>query len=141
MTSRGSRLAGLALVAVSLAGLGAACSKDSNDTKSASAQVCDSRSAFSDAVQTVANDVSSGNLGDARNNLTAVTTTFGNLVDSIKKLTDQQRQALQPQIDKIQADVQQFANLNGRGDLQGAIDTTRTDVESALSSVKTDLNC
>jgi hypothetical protein len=133
-----SRIAGLLVVAVSVVGLGVACS---DDEKSASDKVCDARSELSSDMQQVGSDLGAGNFGDARSNLDEVKTSFDNLVDEADKLADNQKQELSPQLDQVKTDVSSLTNVRSLDELRTALDTTQQDVQSALSNVQSDLNC
>jgi hypothetical protein len=132
-------LASAAVVALAFVAIGTGCS--SSGSKSASDQVCSARSDLSKAVDTVANDVRSGNLGTARNNLDQVRSAYNNLVNSFDKLTAEQRQKLQPQIDKIKADAQSLTSANSAEQIGRTLDTIGSDVQSALNTITHDLNC
>jgi len=117
---------------------GAACSGDS---KSASQQVCESRSDFSSAVSKVGDDLKSANFGEARSNASSVQSTFSDLVDSFNKLTQEQRQQLQPQVDKVKSDVSSFSDVRTLDQLQTSIDTTQSDVQAVLDQIQKSLSC
>ncbi len=146
MRSSRSTIAGTALVAVMLL-TGAACSSDSSSTSSsgssssAAQQVCAARSDFSSAVTKVGDDIRSFNLGDARSDAETVQSTFSALVDAFNKLTQEQRQKLQPQIDQVRSDVSGFSNVQNSDQFQSSVDTTRSDVQSAVDAVQSDLSC
>ena len=139
MRSPRPTLSAPALVAVTFLTL-AACGSD-NNTKTASQQVCSARSDFSSAVSTVVDDLRSFNLGDASSHAETVRSTFSSLVDAVSKLTDEQRQKLQPQIDKVKSDLSSFSNVQNSDQLQGSVDDTRSDVQSVIDSVQSDLSC
>jgi hypothetical protein len=131
-----STFPGTALVVMLLTG--AACGSSG---KSASQQVCDARSDFSSAVSTVADDLRSFNLGDARSNADTVQSTFSALVDAFNKLTEEQRQKLQPHIDQVKSDLSSFSNVGSSDQFQSALDATQSDVQSAIDAVQSDLSC
>jgi predicted nucleic acid-binding Zn-ribbon protein len=126
------------LVLVILVAAVAACSSDS---KSASEQVCESRSEFSSAVSKVGDDLKSANFGEARSNASSVQSTFSDLVDSFNKLTQEQRQQLQPQVDKVKSDVSSFSDVRNLDQLQTSIDTTQSDVQAVLDQIQKSLSC
>jgi hypothetical protein len=144
MTSLRSSLGGTALIAVVvLSGL-AACGSSkstSSSTNSASQQVCQARSDFSSAVSKVGDDLRSFNLGDARSDAETVQSTFSTLIDAFNKLTQQQRQQLQPQIDQVKSDLSSFSDVQNSDQLQSTIDTTKSDIQAAVDSVQSDLHC
>jgi hypothetical protein len=126
------------LIFVALASFGTACS---SDTKTASDQVCDSRSSFSSAVDKVKGDLQSAHFGQARSDADDVRTTFQNLVDSFQKLTNDQRQSLSPQVDQLKSDLSGFSDVSNRSELQNSVDTTRSDLQSIITSIQNDLHC
>jgi cytochrome c556 len=132
-----SRIPGTAFVAVMLL-TGAACGGSS---KSASEQVCDARSDFSSAVSKVGDDLRSFNLGDARSDVDTVRSTFSSLVEAFNKLTQEQRQKLQPQIDQVKSDLSSFSDVENSDQFQSSIDATRSHVQSAIDAVQSDLSC
>jgi cytochrome c556 len=137
MRSPGSTIPGTALVAAMVL-TGAACGGSS---KSASQQACDARSDFSSAVSKVADDLRSLNVGEARTDASDVQSTFNTLVDALNKLTQEQRQKLQPQIDQVKSDLSSFSNVTNSDELQSSIDNTKSDVQSAIDAVQSDLSC
>jgi hypothetical protein len=118
---------------------GAACGDSGG--KSASQQVCDARSDFSSAVSKVGDDLRSFNLGDARSDADTARSTFSSLVDAFNKLTEEQRQKVQPQIDQVKSDLSSFSDVENRDQLQSSIDSTRSDVQSVIDGVQSDLGC
>jgi predicted Zn-dependent protease len=125
---------------------GAACGSDSSSSStssssSAAQQVCAARSDFSSAVTKVGDDIRSFNLGDARSDAETVQSTFSALVDAFNKLTQEQRQKLQPQIDQVRSDVSGFSNVQNSDQFQSSVDATRSDVQSAVDAVQSDLSC
>ena len=138
MTILRSALVRTALISFVVGSGVAACSSNS---KSASEQVCDARSDFSGAVSKVVDDLRSLNLGEARSDADNVRSTFDELVDSINKLTQEQRQRLQPQIDKVKSDVSSFSDVQNPGDLRSSLDTTQSDVQAVVDAIQNDLEC
>jgi gamma-glutamylcysteine synthetase len=118
---------------------GAACS--SGSSKSASQQACEARSDFSSAASKVADDLRSFNLGQAQSDASDVQSTFNTLVDAVNKLTQEQRQKLQPQIDQVKSDLSSFSDVTNSDELQSSIDATKSDVQSAIDAVQSDLSC
>jgi cytochrome c556 len=117
----------------------AACGGSSS--KSASQQVCDARSDFSSAVSKVGDDLGAFNLSAASSDASTVQSTFNTLVDSVNKLTQEQRQKLQPQIDQVKSDLSSFSNVGNSDELKSAIDTTKSDVQAVVDGVQGDLSC
>jgi hypothetical protein len=130
------RVAVAVLVAGSLVAV--ACSSSG---KSASQQVCDDKAAFSSSVQQVGNDIRALNLGQAKDSAQKAVDAFNALVDSVKKLTNEQRSSLSPQVDSIQSDVSAFTDVNNASELSSALDRTRSDAQSAVDAIQSDLSC
>src|SRR5580765_6124734 len=119
MRSRSSRtLAGVALALVILTAA-AGCG---TDEKSASEQVCDARKDLSDSVDKVADEVKAGNLGDAKDDLAAVSSSFADLASAFGKLTDQQKSDLQQQVDKLKSDANALTDASTKDELSSAVD-------------------
>ncbi len=133
------RLALLLLLTGSMAA--AACSSSSTSSTNASQEVCNDRAAFSSSVQQVGNDVRSLNLGQAKDDASKAVDAFNALVDSVKKLTSEQRSSLSPQIDSIQSDVSAFSDISNVNELSSALNTTGSNAQSAIDAIKSDLNC
>ena len=139
MRSVRSAFACTALIAVAIGSSFAACS--SSGSKSASQQVCDARSDFSDAVSKVADDLRALNLGQARDDADAVRSTFDKLADSFKQLTQEQRDRLQPQIDKVKSDVSSFSDVRSVDEIRSSLDSTQSDVKVVVDAIQSDLKC
>lgn len=139
MRSRQSKLASGVVVALALVAVGTGCS--SSGSKSASDQVCSARSDLSNAVNKVADDVRSANFGAARSGLDEVRSASKTLVDSFDKLTSEERQRLQPQIDKIKSDVQSLTSASSADQISSTLHTVGSDVQSLLTTIKDDLHC
>jgi hypothetical protein len=116
----------------------AACSSGG---KSASQQVCDDKSAFSSSVQQVGNDIRALNIGQARESASKAIDAFNALVDSVKKLSEEKRQSVSPHLDNIQSDVSAFTDVNNASELSSDVDRTRSDAQSAVDAIQSDLNC
>jgi hypothetical protein len=116
----------------------AACSSSG---KSASQQVCDDKSAFSSSVQQVGNDIRALNLGQAKDSASKAVDAFSALVDSVKKLSEEKQQSFSPQLENIQSDVSAFTDVNNASELSSALDRTRSDAQSAVDAIQSDLNC
>jgi gas vesicle protein len=129
------------VVALLVAGSLAAVAACSSGGKSASQQVCDDKSAFSSSVQQVGNDIRALNLGQARDSASKAVDAFNQLVDSVRKLSDEKRQSVSPHLDNIQSDVSAFTDVNNVSELSSALDRTRSDAQSAVDAIQSDLNC
>ena len=89
----------------------------------------------------MADDLRSFNLGQARSDADTVQSTFSKLVDSFNKLTQEQRQRLQPQIDKVKSDVSSFSDVRSSDQLHSSLDTTQSDVKAVVDAIQSDLQC
>jgi len=138
MRSVRSAFACTALIAVAI---GPSVAARSSNSKNASDQVCDARSDFSNAVSKVADDLRSLNLGQARTDADAVRSTFDKLVDSLKQLTEEQRDQLQPQIDKVKSDVSSFSDVGSVDEIRSMLDSTQSDVRAVVDAIQSDLKC
>jgi outer membrane murein-binding lipoprotein Lpp len=132
-----SRLVALlfASVVVSAAAV-AGCSEES-----AADQVCDARDELRQSVDEVADDVASGNLGDAQDSLEGVRDSFDDLRDAAGDLGAEERQALQPQVDQLQDDLSAIADSTDLEELQSSFETVSDDVQAMVDQVSDTLDC
>ncbi len=127
------------LTALALVGcLLAACSSPS---VSASQKVCNDRAQLSSSVSTVVDDLRSGNLSKAKDDLPAVRDALNSLSQSAQQLKAQETQALKPQIDNLKNSVANFKNSKSLSDLQSGLASIRSQVESISSQIGDTLKC
>jgi uncharacterized phage infection (PIP) family protein YhgE len=127
-------LAALSLAAFLLAACG-------SSGPTAAQQVCSDRSQLSSAVSSVANDLRSGNLSKAKDDLPAVHDAFDSLTKSIEQLATEQRQSLSPKIDELKSSVSGLKNSDSLSSLTTDLRSVRSQVQSISQQVEDGLHC
>lgn len=127
-----------ALASLSLAGLlFAAC----GSSPSAADQVCSDRSQVKSAISSVANDLRSGNLTKAKDDLGAVRSAFESLSQSVDQLATEQRQALSPEIDSLKATVSELKNSDSFSSLTTGLSSAGSQIQSISQQIGNSLHC
>jgi hypothetical protein len=103
--------------------------------------VCDARADLRTEVDEVKSDITSANFGDARDNVPEVRRAFDELKAETANLADEEKDKLQPQVDKVEADLNTLTSADSLGELSTALDTTRQDVDELLEALTEDLDC
>jgi len=125
---------GLAFAALPLSACG-------SSAPTAAQQVCNDRSNLNSAVSTVVSDVHSGDFSKAKDNVSAVTEAFDNLLKSAQQLSSEQSKSLSPQIDQLKNTVSGLKDSSSLSDLLNGIDSARTQVQSISKQIGDSLNC
>jgi hypothetical protein len=112
-----------------------------SDTAAAVGEVCDARDTVTTAMAQVTEDVRAANFGDARTSLQQLSTAVGDLTDSVGSLADQQRQAVQPEVDQLRADLEALSQAESVADLRAALASAGAELRSALETIGSDLDC
>ena len=115
----------------------AACS----DEESASEQVCDARSSLRDSVETVTSDLREGNLGEAQDAVPEVREAYDELVSALGDLSEEQRSALQPEVDSLRSAVEALPQTDSLEDLGSGIEAVVADVQGIYDSITQSLDC
>lgn len=126
------------MVPALLAGTVVACS---DDEPSASEQVCDARTDLRSAVNTVVDDVRAGNFGQARDDLQGVSSAFDELKSATDDLAGEQREALSPDVEQLQADVSALTDVSNLDQLGANLSTIQNDVQSIFDEISSSLDC
>jgi predicted nucleic acid-binding Zn-ribbon protein len=116
----------------------AACS---SSAPTASQKVCDDRAQLNQAVSTVVNDLKSGNLGQAKDDASAVGEAVDNLSQSAQGLQTEQSQALSPQIDHLKKTASSLRNASSLSDLQSGFSSLKSQLQSISSQIGDSLKC
>jgi hypothetical protein len=111
------------------------------DDASASDRVCDARSELRDDVQAVVDDVAEGNLGDARDGLDEVQSASDDLASAVSDLGEEQRAALEPEVDQLESHVAELNNAESLEELGTGVDSVVANAESIVQDVGETLDC
>jgi len=115
----------------------AACSDD----PSAEEQVCSSRTDLRDAVDAVVADVRAANFGAASDGIPAVNEAYDELVSALGDLGQEQREALEPDVESIGADIEALPDAQGLDELGSSIDAILTGVQGVYDEITATLDC
>ena len=138
------RRAGVALVlVVALSGIAAGCGGDDGQTAEEQAQqaVCNDADALQKEVETLIDDVTSANFGDAEDQLSTVESAFGDLVESAKELGREKQQTVQHELDRVQTTLSDLTSLDNLADIGDALATAESRLEGVVSTVTDTLSC
>ena len=138
------RRAGVALVlVVALSGIAAGCGGDDGQTAEEQAQqaVCNDADALQKEVETLIDDVTNANFGDAEDQLATVESAFGALVESAKELGREKQQTVQDQLDKVQRTLSDLTSLENLADIGDTLATAESRLEGVVSTVTDTLSC
>jgi hypothetical protein len=141
MSSLTRRSAAGVLAGVLLSGGVTGCGGSSSSAPSAADNVCAARTDVRNAVSKVADDVRAGNLGDAKKALTGVETAVDNLRSAVTELGAEERDKLQPQVDKLRTDLNQLKSASSVSQAQTAAATAASDLGTLVETIGTDLGC
>lgn len=125
------------LVAVGVTG----CGGSSSSAPSAADKVCSARTDVRNAVGKVADDVRAGNLGNAKSALTGVETAVDHLGSAVAELAAEERDKLQPQVDKLRTDLNRLKSAGSVSEAQTAAATAASDLGALVNSIGTGLGC
>jgi hypothetical protein len=129
---------GLGAALVVVVGLLGACGDDS---PSASEQVCNDRADLRDAIDQVKQDVSDGDLGAARDDLSGVTDAYNALKESAADLKSEEADALQPEINSLNDKISTIQDVQSLDDLQTTLSSIGSDIDSIVTSISDALEC
>jgi len=111
------------------------------DDESASDEVCDARSSLRDSVESVTSDIGEGNFGEAQDELSDVREDYDELVSALGDLSEEQRSALQPEVDSLRSAVEALPQADSLEDLGSGIDAVLADVQGIYDSITQSLDC
>jgi predicted nucleic acid-binding Zn-ribbon protein len=118
-----------------------ACSSTPSASTSASASVCHARSDLQSAVQSFRTSVSNANFGQARTDLTNVSSAADHLAQEVKKLKASEQQALTPQIDALKSEIANLKNVRSLSALTASLNTISSQAQSIYSQVTDTVKC
>ena len=124
---------------MTLAALGAstACTGD----ESAEQRVCDAGSDLRDDLGDVVTDVEEGDLGEASDGASDAGESFDELVAALDDLGEEQREALEPEIDALGSDVTALREAEDLEELGAGLDDFLTQAEVVYDGVADTVNC
>jgi hypothetical protein len=123
------------LATLAALGLASCGDDDQSSVEAARDEACDARSEVRDGLDAVAEDIRAGNLGDAQDDIAALRDDLVELGTAVADLTEEQRAAVQPQVDAI-SDALGAISLDDLGSVEAAFDTVRAEVDTALDTIE-----
>jgi hypothetical protein len=112
-----------------------------SDDPSAEERVCSARTDLRDAVDAVVVDVRAANFGEASDGIAAVNEAYDELVSALGDLGQEQREALEPDVERIGADIEALPDAQGLDELGSSIDAILTGVQGIYDEITATLNC
>ena len=109
--------------------------------QSASERVCEARSELGSAVDSVVDELGTGNLGAARDQVPDVQDAYEELNEAVDGLSAEQADRLRPQVEAIRSDLQGLGDAADVKDLRERIDAVGDDISSLTSQVVEQLSC
>lgn len=105
------------------------------------AAVCEAGDNLRDSVADVVDDLRSGNLDDARDELDDVRSDRDALTSAIDDLGAAERDRLQPESDQLSTDIDALSDASGLSGWQSALSDVRSSLGDLVDSVDTNLGC
>ena len=112
-----------------------------NDDPSAQEQVCDARSDLRDALDEVSEDVRAANLGDAHEALGEVGDAYDELTAALENLAQQEREALGPEVEALQSDIQSLRDVQSLDQLRAGLDAVMSQAQVIYDEITDTLSC
>ena len=103
--------------------------------------VCDARADLKDSVDQVATDVRAANFGDAKDSISQVGDAYDQLAASVGDLGEEQRDALEPQVEAFKSDLTSLQDAESLSDVTGGLDAAVTQAETIYTDVADTLSC
>jgi hypothetical protein len=113
----------------------------SDESTSASDQVCDARSELRDSVDAVTSNISDGNFEQARDALPDVRDSYDNLVSAMDDLSDEERADLEPSVDALRESIEGLPESESIEDLGSQLETITSDLQGIIDSITDSLQC
>jgi type VI protein secretion system component VasK len=124
----------LLLLAVSVG----ACSSDSQSAESA---VCSDASTFKDSVSKLGTDVTSGNFGDAKDQISTVKSDLDSLESSAKKLASSKKASVQDDLNGVKGTLSDLTSATSLEDIQSTLRKAETQLNNTANSISKTLSC
>jgi archaellum component FlaC len=122
--------------------LGAGCSSDdSSSSGSAQDAVCSDAGDFKDSVNTLVDDVKSGNFGDAKDQMSKVKSSFEDLESSAKDLASSKKSSVQDDLDSVKGTLGDLTSASSLSDIEDTLGEAESELEDAADSITKTLSC
>lgn len=136
------RTATILVSLIALATLGAACGGGDDDSESSAKDaVCADASKLRSSVDTLIDDVKNLNLGSAKDQLSKVEDAATTLAGSVSDLGDDVKPALESEVSKLEDTLSELGSATSISEFTDTLSTAKSQLESALSSVRDSLSC
>ena len=128
---------------VALAVLVVACSVSacSSDSESPQEAVCNDASAFKDSVNQLTDDVKSGNLGDAKDQVSKVKSDFNALQSSTKDLASSKKASVQADLDAVKGTLGDLTSATSLDDISATLSKAESQLTDTANSITKTLSC
>ncbi len=103
--------------------------------------MCNDRAQLGNAVSTVVDDLKSGNLGKAKDDVPAVSDALESLSQSARELKSEESQSLSPQIDNLKKTATGLKDSNSLPDLLAGFDSLKSQLQSIGDQISQNLKC
>lgn len=113
----------------------------SDDEPSATAQVCDAREDAGNAAADLRSSIADGDLAGARDALGALGTALAEMRSLSGALATEERERLQPQIDRIETAIAGLRDVTSVADLGDQLQTVGAEIDATLDLLRSDLRC
>jgi outer membrane murein-binding lipoprotein Lpp len=130
----------VAIVAV----VGTACGSSGGSSSSSKSQqdtVCSDAGTLQASIDTLVNDVKSGNFGNAKDQVKKVESDFRSLQSSAKSLAASKKQDVQSDVDTVKQTLDGLQSANSLSDIQGTLTTAKTQIKDSVDSLTKTLKC
>ncbi len=107
----------------------------------ATQKVCDERANLSADYDTFVDDLSSGNLGDARDQLAVVKDDLADLAAAVQDLAAERRDAVQPQLDSLQQTITSLTSAGSLEELQTGFETAKQQFADLVAALGSEAGC
>jgi len=131
----------LAVTLAALALVGVASTACSDSSPSAEEKVCDARTQVQSTYDSIKDDATSLNFGEAKDQLPALRAAFSDLLTAEQELGQDKRDAIQPDLDAAKSSVESITDATSLKEITSALGSARSSLQKALSTVATTADC
>jgi hypothetical protein len=96
---------------------------------------------FKSSVNKLIDDVTSGNFGDAKSQLSTVKSDFQALRSSAKKLASSKKSSVQSDLDAVKSTLDGLSSATSLSDVQSTLGTAQSQLTKTADSITTTLSC
>lgn len=107
----------------------------------AAQKVCDERETLASDYDVFVDDLSSGNLGDARDQLVVVKEDLEDVAAAVKELAAEKRDAVQPQVDSLMETVASLADAGSLEELRSGFETAKQQFADLVEALGSEAEC